>query len=143
MNLMMSDSELSAQIVADHFMGDRPGRYFAGDAISSNFIDCRGISFEARGLATPELPIPLLIEHRAEFPAGRVVRIDQHGDRLKFVAELCNSDRLSWAKDIWAKIRAKEVFRCSIKGTSLDPVYSKAIVFWRLQEISLVECGLD
>jgi hypothetical protein len=143
MNWTMSDSELSARIVADHFMGDRPVRYIAGDAVSSTFIDCRGISFEPRGLVKPELPLPLLIGHAGERPVGRVTHIDQIGNQVKFVGQLCNSGRLCWADEAWRKILAGDLFRVSICGKSVDPIRTNAILFWRLSEISLTEEALD
>jgi hypothetical protein len=138
------DLDCAWRILRDNFDHSKPRRFLSGLVVSSDDTNENGYSFKASGLKIT-LPVPLLWQHEWMRPIGNVDGIETRGRQVRFVAELANNGRLSWAEDVWHAIVNRRAFAASVGPrnlsayTAFDRVYSS----WELREISIVIAGAD
>jgi hypothetical protein len=124
------------------FSSSRARRFISGVAVYSRDRDVvYGQSVIAGGIKF-SLPTVLLWNHEWTRPLGRVVAIEARGDQVLFKAEIANV--MPWVDQIWQEIIARNVVQLSINLDSLlNPVFEDTFAHWHLNELSVVQLGVD
>lgn len=122
-------------------VGGTATRCISGIALSGNFENSKGWSYEAQGLLPVRLPIALRLEHDAARRLGLVVDVRILGNQIQIHAELDDSDL---ADETWEKIVSKEMSGLSVFGGAIvTPVFDRTYRSWFLTEVSVTKFNAD